>query len=123
MGLPTRRSRSLRCNYICFLVKLSYFIIHSLYRIAFSLSEKLLKCHPAKNHCFVFMICQIKRYPLRRFSLNTQKNCQIKRYFVRLNASNFCSVAFTLTNLRLLCQVTKELICALFGGMMLFVDD
>ena len=25
---------------------------------------------------------------------------------VRLNASNFCSVAFTLTNLRLLCQVT-----------------
>ena len=86
MGLPTRRSRSSRCDYICFLVKLSYFIIHSLYRIAFSLSEKLLKCHPAKNHCFVFMICQIKRYPLIRFSLNSPKNCLLKHYFVRLNA-------------------------------------
>ena len=37
---------------------------------------------------------------------NSQKYCQIKRYFAKSNASNFCSVAFTLTNLRLLCQVT-----------------
>ena len=38
--------------------------------------------------------------------ISSSEICLTPKNIVRLNASNFCPVAFTLTNLRLLCQVT-----------------
>ena len=40
--------------------------------------------------------------------ISSSEICLTPQNIVRLNASHFCPVAFTLTNLRLLCQMTRK---------------